>query len=227
MDKIRLGVAWQPLTGRTGRRVHYNLRSHFTTIGPSAAGKGVSLELPNLLDGLRRSAVVSIDPSGENAAVCAEARRRFGHKVLPLNPFNLHVATYPDLQDIGFNPLVALDPASPHFFGDAASLADAMIAVEGDSQRHFPESARGLLTWLIMFTRLRYGRSAHLGMVRDLLTGNLPAAATAAVATGHPRIVSLAYKYTDDLSRELQSVVSTAVNRLRILTGYRRAKLTG
>ena len=226
MDKIRLGVRWNPRTGRTGRRVTYDLRSHFEMVGPSSVGKGVSLELPNLLCGLHRSSVVSIDPSGQNAAVCADARRHFGHTVLPLNPFNLHVATYPDLQDVGFNPLFALDPTSPHFFGDAASLADAMIAVEGDSQRHFPESARGLLTWLIMFVRLRYGQGAHLGMVRDMLTADLRAAADAAVATGHPRITSLAYKYTDELSRELQSVISTAEVQTRwLLDDLMRASL--
>ncbi|MGE0280200.1 MAG: type IV secretory system conjugative DNA transfer family protein [Rhizobiaceae bacterium] len=218
MDKIRLGVRWNPRTGRAGRRVSYNLRSHFTMIGPSSVGKGVCLELPNLLLGLRRCAVVSIDPSGQNAAVCAEARRRFGHTVLPLNPFNLHVADYPDLQDIGFNPLVAIDPASPHFFMDAASLADALITVEGDHQRHFPESARGLLTWLIMFVRLHDGIDANLGTVRDLLTGDLSSAAQAAVATGHPRIINLAGQYVGELSRELQSVVSTARTQTRWLS---------
>jgi type IV secretion system protein VirD4 len=226
-DKLRLGRKCNFRRGRVGRKYSYNLKSHFTMLGTSGAGKGVTLEIVNLLLGLRRSSIVSIDPSGQNACVCAEARRRFGHKVLCLNPFHLHVGTYPDLQDVGFNPLIALDPTSPHFFIDAASLADALIAVEGDGQKFFPESARGLLTWLIMFVRLRYGQSAHLGMVRDMLTGDLRAAAEAAVATGHPRITSLAYKYTGELPRSLNDVVTTAETQTRwLLDDLMRASLS-
>ena len=44
-----------------------------------------------------------------------------------------------------------------------------MIPVEGETQRFFPESARGLVTWLIMYVRVRDGANAHLGTVRDLL----------------------------------------------------------
>jgi type IV secretion system protein VirD4 len=222
MDRILLGVKWNPRTGRTGRRVYYRLRSHFGMYGPSSVGKGVCLELPNLLHGLRRCAVVSIDPSGQNAAICADARRKFGHKVLCLNPFNLHVAEYPDLADIGFNPLVCIDPKSPYFFMDAASLADALITVEGDSQKFFPESARGLLTWIIMFVRLRDGINAHLGTVRDILTGDLQAAADDAVALAAlencPRLADLAERYTRELTKGLQEVVSTAQTQTRWLS---------
>jgi type IV secretion system protein VirD4 len=99
-----------------------------------------------LLLGLRDMSVLSIDPSGQNAAVCAEARRRYGYESLMLNPFNLHVALYPDMADIGCNMLLTLDPNSPTFFEDAMALGDSSISVEGDSQRHFPDSARGLMT---------------------------------------------------------------------------------
>lgn len=216
MDNIALGYAWDPRTGDTGDPVRFDLRSHFTLLGPTGCGKGVTLEMPNLLLGLRNMSVVSIDPSGQNAAVCAEARRGMGSDVLMLNPFNLHVARYPDMKDVGFNPLLALDPKSPGFFEDAMALGDASISVEGDSQRHFPESARGLMTWLMMFVRLNEGDKANLGLVRDLLTGDLRGVAEAAVAIGHPRISSLAYKYTQE-SRELASVISTAETQTRWL----------
>jgi hypothetical protein len=115
------------------------------------------------------------------------------------------------MADIGFNPAAALpDPTAPNFFEEAMSLGDAMISVEGDSQIHFPNSARDFMTWLLMFVRLVEGVNGNLGMVRDLLTDDLQAVAKAAVATGHPRIGSLARKYTEELSRELQGVISTA-----------------
>lgn len=227
MDSIALGVKWDPRTGDTGAPESYDLRSHITMIAPTGAGKGATIEMVNLLAGLRGMSVLNIDPSGQNAAVCAEARRRAGHDVVPLNPFNLHVGRYPDLRDVGFNLVSTLPrPDAPNFFEEAMALGDASISVEGDSQRHFPESARGLMTWLMMFVRLVEGDRANLGTVRDILTGDLRGAAEAAVATGHPRIKSLAYKYTKEESRELASVISTAETQTRwLLSDPMRASL--
>src|SRR3954469_6417918 len=116
MDEIQLGQQWNPLTGRLGEPETYDLRSHITLIAPTGAGKGACFEMPNLLLGLRHSSLLSIDPSGQNAAVCAEARRRMGHIVLNANPFNMHVGLYPDMRDDGFNPIWRLpDPFAPSF----------------------------------------------------------------------------------------------------------------
>jgi type IV secretion system protein VirD4 len=218
VDEILLGQQWNPLTGRLGEPESYDLRSHISLIAPTGAGKGACFEIPNLLLGLRHSSVLSIDPSGQNAAVCAEARRRMRHEVWNANPFNMHVGQYPDMRDDGFNPVWRLpDPSAPTFTEEAMSLGDALISVEGDSQRHFPESAKGLATWLLMFVRLIEGDNGNLAMVRDLLTDDLQAVANAAVATGHDRIKSLAHKYTKPLTKELESVVSTAETQTRWL----------
>lgn len=228
MDTFYLGRAWNPKTGRIGKPVTYDLRSHFTLVGPTGCSKGVSVEIPNLIMGLHRSAVVSVDPSGQNAAVCAEARRERGSVVLPLNPMSLHVALYPDLESVGYNPCAALDPSDPaRFFMESVALAEAMIPVEGESQRFFPESARGLITWLIMYVRVRDGANAHLGTVRDLLTEaeendangpikGLRATAGRAVATGHPRIASLAARFMKE-SRSNTDIISTADTHTRWL----------
>jgi hypothetical protein len=83
------------------------------------------------------------------------------------------------------------------------------------------------MTWLLMFVRLVEGVNGNLGMVRDLLTDDLQAVAKAAVATGHPRIGSLARKYTEELSRELQGVISTAETQTRwLLSDPMRASLS-
>jgi type IV secretion system protein VirD4 len=217
MDSIALGVRWNPETGSTGAAESYDLRSHITMIAPTGSGKGVTIEIPNGLLGLRRMSGLFIDPSGQNAAVCAEARRRMGHETIMLNPFNLHVGRYPDLRDVGFNPLATLDPKSPDFMKELMALGESSISVEGDSQKHFPESARGLMAWLMGLVRLVEGDRANLGTVRDMLTGDLRAAAQAAVATGHPGLKSLAYKYTEEISRELASVISTAETQTKWL----------
>ncbi|MBV8092692.1 MAG: type IV secretory system conjugative DNA transfer family protein, partial [Acetobacteraceae bacterium] len=104
-DEIYLGVEvdrrnWRP----TGRRVPCPLDGHFLLLAPTGSGKGVGLEIPNLLTGLRGVSVLNIDPSGQNAAVCAEARRKMGHDVICLNPHGLHVRRYPDLTSAGCNP---------------------------------------------------------------------------------------------------------------------------
>jgi type IV secretory pathway TraG/TraD family ATPase VirD4 len=171
--KILLGEKWDPKTGRVSGEVFYELESHITLIAPTGAGKGTMLEIPNLLTGLRDISVLSIDPSGQNAAVCAQARLDMKHDTVILNPFNLHKEIYADLEDAGCNPLLTLKVGDPKFCEDAMSLADACITPEGDSQPHFPNEARGLVTWLIMYMRIQHGTSGTLGHVRDALCGNL------------------------------------------------------
>jgi type IV secretion system protein VirD4 len=155
MVKIHLGVEWDPETGSTGAPVEVDLESNFELIAPPGAGKGAALEMFNLLIGLRGVSVVSIDPSGQNAAVCAEARRKAGNDVLCLNPFGLHVGMYPDLESVGCNPLASIDPLSPLFYQACAAIGEALIKLENDAQRHFPESARGLVTGLVMWEVLK------------------------------------------------------------------------
>jgi type IV secretion system protein VirD4 len=228
MDKIMLGREWNPRTGAIGKRVTWDQRSHTTLIAPTGAGKGATIEMPNLLLGLHHMSMLGIDSSGQNGAVCAAARRHMLHATTMLNPFNLHVELYPDMADVGFNVVAALPkPDAPHFSSEVMALGDSSISVEGDMQRHFPESARGLITWLVAFVRLLEGDKGNLGTVRDILTGDLVGAAKAAVATGHPLIKSLAYKYTEELSNELRSVVSTAEVQTRwLLDTSMRASLS-
>jgi type IV secretion system protein VirD4 len=148
MASIWLGDAWKPKTGRTGRPVTYDGDRHLTVFGPTGSGKSL-FEIRNLLS-LAGINIVSVDTKGENAAVTA-AWRRTVSDVFVFNPFGLLVDKYPDLKSAGFNPLAALDPDSSRFYEDAAAIAEALIKVEGDSQPHFPESARGLLQALIMW----------------------------------------------------------------------------
>ena len=155
MVEILLGVEWNWEKGRAGDPVAVDLESNFELIAPPGAGKGAALEIPNLLLGLRRCSVLSIDPSGQNAAVCAEARRTAAkNDVLCLNPFGLHVERYPDLASAGCNPLANIDPRSPLFFQECQAVADALIKIESKDP-HWTESARGLITGIVMWEVLK------------------------------------------------------------------------
>jgi hypothetical protein len=74
MDEIYNGYGWTPETGEIGGKEPFDLSSHMTMISPTGSSKGVSIEIPNLLLGLRNSTVFNPDPSGQNAAVCAAVR---------------------------------------------------------------------------------------------------------------------------------------------------------
>ena len=88
-----------------------------------------------------------------------------------LNPFGLHILQqYPISPGAGFNPLASSMRTAPTFYDDAKGLAEALITVEGDPQRHFPESARGLITGAIMWERRLNGANASLRRVRMMLT---------------------------------------------------------
>jgi type IV secretory pathway TraG/TraD family ATPase VirD4 len=162
MVAIYCGNKWNPKSGRKGAPLAFDLESNFELVAPPGSGKGASLEIPNLLVGLRKCSVLSIDPSGQNAAVCAEARRLAGNDALSLNPMGLHVARYPDLESVGCNPMWGIGWPSVFFYQDCAAIGEALIKLENDAQNHFPQSARGLVTGLVMWEVLKAARRAPL-----------------------------------------------------------------
>ena len=224
---IRLGRKWDYRTGRAGELVTFDPErdGHFLLLAPPGSGKGVSLEIPNLLLEMRDCSVLSIDPSGQNAAVCAEARRRIGNDVLCLNPYGLHVGRYGDLQSVGFNPLAGIDPRSRLFLQDCQAVGEALIKLDGNSQPHFPQSARGLVTGLIMWEVLKSFRERRAPLLENvrsmlcepeakdgegLLTAGLRFHAAQMIAIGHRQISDLAGRFIKEGSREIDSVISTA-----------------
>lgn len=167
---IPLGYQWDTQTGSYGERVIFTGKTapHLLLLGPNGSGKGVRQLIPTLLE-LENRSIVVIDPKGELAAVTAPWRRTVSDVVI-LNPFGLLTQQCPDLQSAGFNPLASLEPSSTTFYDDVAGLAEALIRVEGDAQRHFPESARGLVAAAIMWECKLHGREASLQRVRVMLT---------------------------------------------------------
>jgi type IV secretion system protein VirD4 len=237
-DEIRLGVEWFPHgRGRkTGDPVTMGLDGHFELIAPPGAGKGVCLEIPNLCLGLQDVSVLSIDPSGQNAAVCAKARRNMGQEVVCLNPYGMHTGIYPDLKSAGFNPLVGISSRSPVFYQDCAAVGEALIMIEGKDP-HWTTSARGLVVGLTMWEVLKAERAGRDPLLENvyamlcqpqakdddgLLTAGLRFHAGQAIAAteeaqDYLEIIYLLGRYMAEGSREIDSIVSTARTQLEWL----------
>jgi type IV secretion system protein VirD4 len=146
--------------------VGYPGEVHLISIGPTGAGKGTGLIIPNLSEA--RRSILIIDPKGEAAAITARKRAQFG-RVIMLNPFQLFVRERPWLKSNGFNPLLMLDPNSDSFHDDATGIAEALVRVEG-TQPHWSESAQDLVAALVMYEVIVNGDAATLGNVRAMLT---------------------------------------------------------
>lgn len=214
MAAITLGLEWVMRTGRTRRRVWYKLNRHVICFGPTRSGKGVTLEIPNLLRlGHKKHggalSIISIDPKGQNAAVTARWRRKVG-KVVLLNPLNLL-----NLGSAGFNPLAALLRAlrgnSPRYFEDASAIAEALIRIQSKDP-FFDTMARGLMLALILWevkTALDQDRAPLLENVRRMLTDDLPAHATEIFDAGDFQMRSLIGRYREP-SKTNDSIVASA-----------------
>jgi type IV secretion system protein VirD4 len=146
-----------------GKLLRYDGPGHLPTIAPIRTGKGVGTVIPNLLVADR--SVICIDPKGENAAITARARARFG-PVHVLNPFGIT-----GQPSSCFNPLAAFDPASLDLAEDAATLADALVFdASGEAgEAHWNEEAKALIGRILL----------------HIVTGEPPSRRTLAVLQEH------------------------------------------
>ncbi|MCM2561752.1 type IV secretory system conjugative DNA transfer family protein [Lutimaribacter sp. EGI FJ00015] len=125
-------------------------KAHLLTVAPARQGKGTSVVIPNLLH--YSGSVFVTDPKGELAAITAQHREEaFDHKVIFLNPWNLH-----GLRCDRYNPLqplidMAADPRRHGELGDAVRANAFMLEPEpegGDKNRYFRDGARNMLEGL-------------------------------------------------------------------------------
>lgn len=209
----------------TDEHITFSGDEHILIIGPTRSGKSRRLLAPNLAMDTRRSALV-IDIKGELHRWTAAHRARSGHRIITLNPFGLG-----DIPSTGFNPLAGLDPASPEFVDEASGLAEAIIEIP-DKDPHWAESARDILSGLIMYERCRNGPAAALTKVRAMITkaedelaevaidavanveapGGKELGWHEAIANKLRRLVSLSPEH-----RELMSILSTAKTQTEFL----------
>src|ERR1700678_1588425 len=115
------------------------------TIAGARAGKTTTVLEPNLY--LYPGSMLVLDPKGELAKT-APFRRSLGHDVHVLDPFGQSGEV-----SACFNALAELDPASDTIVDDVASIAQALVVDDEDSRsRHWTDSARKLLSGLILLT---------------------------------------------------------------------------
>jgi type IV secretion system protein VirD4 len=228
-DEMPTGREWDPATGNNGNPATYDFSSNAIMIAPPGSGKGACVELPALLLlHLKNTTIVSVDPTGQNAAISAKARLMRGSAIRCLNPMGLHVGMYPDLESVGCNPMIeGIDPKGPRFYEEAVAIADCFNwSQTGDT--FFPDAGRDLATLIIMWVRLRDGDDANLSTVLELLMegdetdedGNLIKGlrhtAAEMAASGVFQIAALAGRFLKE-NRTIDGITQTARTAARSL----------
>jgi type IV secretion system protein VirD4 len=138
---------------------------HLLTCSPAGGGKGVAALIPNLLS-YRGNAVV-IDPKGELFRATAKHRRRkFGHRIIRLDPYNVC-----GLGGDSLNPLDFIDEKAPDFLDQCRDIANMLIIRQHDEKDpHWNDSAEANATAFAAFVcGCEPDRSKrHLGTMRAL-----------------------------------------------------------
>ena len=215
------------LIGRdtSGRLLRYDGPAHLLTIAPTRSGKGVGTIIPNLLTANR--SVVCIDPKGENALVTLRQRETFG-PVHCLDPFGISGHT-----SARYNPLDRLDAASLDLAEDAMTLADALVFDEAETEAHWNEEAKALISGIILHV-VCHDDAAHrnLTSVRDYLTlapDDFTALLTVMQASDRAGglIARAANRYLSKSHREAAGVLSGAQRHTHFLDSPRIAAVVG
>jgi type IV secretion system protein VirD4 len=161
---IRLGYYQE-----SGERIKYAGDGHITLTAPTRSGKARDLLIEALLT--YPSSCLVIDPKGQLCAVTRKQREKFG-RVLVLNPFKILPKELGP--SVPYNPMDTLDPASLGFSADCDAMAEAIVTSDGKGESHWPDSAKILLSGIIMRLASDPGYASHrnLAFMRARITKN-------------------------------------------------------
>lgn len=207
-------------TAATARFPSYADNRHLFTGGPTRSGKGATIIVPVLL--LVPHSVVVIDPKGQNAAVTARRRRAMGQRVLCLNPFGLHSEAPWHLPRDRFNPLAAFDIRNPNIVANIAALAQALILTQG-REPYFDDTARDLVTALMLHLIDTEGKAATLGKMRRMLTDIAARSAAGAKhllamnESPHRFVAQPSGRFKDVEARDIAAAINTAITQTAFL----------
>ncbi len=204
---------------RTGALLRYDGPAHLLTLAPTRSGKGIGTIIPNLL--MADRSVVCIDPKGENARITLRWRAHFG-PVHCLDPFGVSGRT-----TARYNPLSRLNAESLDLAEDAMTLAEALVIDENESDAHWNEEAKALISGIILYV-VCHEDPAHrtLTSVRDYLTlapddfAALLKVMQASEST-HGLIARAANRHLSKSHREAASVLSGAQRHTHFLDSPR------
>jgi type IV secretion system protein VirD4 len=174
-------VPGQIILGKLGETLLGHLDDRpMVTIAGARAGKTSTVLEPNLY--LYPGSMLILDPKGELAGT-ARLRRALGHNVYVLDPFGQSRE-----RSASFNALFELDPESSTIVDDVASIAQALVVDDGDARsQHWNNSARALLTGIILLTLTLPEAERNLVTVRQLLTLTYPKLLDAVKQAAHSR----------------------------------------
>jgi len=224
MKRARLADGREIAAASGGRLVGYGDDRHIVSVAGNRAGKGRALIINNLLT--YPGSVVVIDPKGDLADETAAYRRNvLGQRVVLLDPFDA-AGSKTSAYRSAFNPLQWIDAADPDALIVGASLiADALIPVEGEHERHWSEAGKAIVEAVIIHvcTSPAYEGRRNLATVHRIVMADIETeaceqamcdstAAQGAVAMG-------AMGYYTKSEKERLSVISTARRHLHFL-GY-------
>ena len=154
--------------------------THVGLFGKTRGAKGRSFIVPNLIKW--KGSVVSIDPKGENASICAarraygDGKRYAGQDTYVLDP-NRTTKNVPEELFASCNLLDCLDPEDPAMADKCTVLVDALTIkpAGGESADWSGEGIRWTALVMAHVVTHKYvpAKSRHLGLVRDfVLLGN-------------------------------------------------------
>lgn len=157
--------------------IGYNDDRHVFLCAGTRGGKGRSIVIPNILNW--RGSVVSVDPKGENASVCASRRaggdehcQGLGQKTYVLDPYGR--AQVPDALRASCNLMDVLDANSGSLLSECDVLAEAMrVSQDGAESESWSKDAVEITGLVIAHVKTFYGvldKDRNLLKVRDFLT---------------------------------------------------------
>jgi type IV secretion system protein VirD4 len=219
-EGIRAGACWE--TGEPLRYAGPDAESSIIGIGPSGLGKGVSFQIPALMEFGGSSGTV--DPSGQLFMTTAPELQRRGVRLIPVIPFAEGFP--PELgalvkQSRCINPMDALDPQSESFAGDCGELGQLLKAEEkgtgGDP--FFKLSGGNLKTMLIACVKLySHASEQNLCEVFHKLGDVFTYARSIITKPGLPRFIATPLKRWAapgaEMNKTLLSIVETALSEL-------------
>jgi type IV secretion system protein VirD4 len=190
---------------------------HTAVFAPTGVGKSVSCVIPFLLNDCRESCVV-VDFKGELAAATMKRRRRMGHRIVLLDPYQM-VTKSPDT----FNPLQFIDKNSPHAIDEIRDLSESqVIRTPQEKEPHFNDVAEG---WIAAMTAavVQYGDAddRSLQTVRGLLTDPQKMEMAIKLLCGSDAwqgmLARMGHQLTHFKDKELGSTLTTVNRHLRYL----------
>ena len=193
---------------------------HLCSIGPTRSGKGATIIIETLLQASH--SILTVDPKGQNAAVTARQRRAMGQDVFVLNPFGLHAGAPWYLPRHRYNPLARFRIDSPNIVSDIGALARALILTHG-REPYFDDTARDLVTVLMLYLIATRPGKATLGQMRKMLTDIAARGKEGAlllVAMGRSPYAFIAQpigRFKDDEARDISSAINTAITQTAFL----------